>query len=106
MDMAAGDLSTCRAYGAGRTNSKRGFQTVCQLLIRIDEAKAARPALHQINRDEILTAVGRRKSCRGPVPTIVMVGRQEFTGFIINVDRNFPGRISGADSKPILIPSG
>src|SRR5947208_15908274 len=72
---------------------------LASLLVRIDEAKAARPTLHQINGNEVLTTIGRRKSGRGSVPPIIMLCRQQLACLIINVDRDFLDGISCDNRK-------
>src|SRR5438046_9640716 len=71
-------------------------------LVRIDEAKAARPTLHQINGNEVLTTNGRRKSGRGSVPPIIMLCLQQLACLIINVDRDFLDVISCASRRHIV----
>src|SRR5712692_3001148 len=74
-------------------------------LVRIDETKTAGLTFNQIDRDEVLTAVHRRKAGCGFFPGIVVFSRHLLSGLIINTYRNLFRWFGGASREPVLISS-
>ena len=72
-------------------------------LVRIDETKTARLTFNQIDRDEVLTAVRRRKAGCSFFPGIVAFSRNLLSSIVINDHRNFFSRLGGANREPVMI---
>src|SRR5438093_4317304 len=97
-------ITRAYVFSAGFAQLWRGRQRCgYSSLVRIDETKTAGLTFNEIDRDEVLAAVRRRKTSCSLFPGIVLFGGNLLSSLIVNTYRNLFRWFGGANGEPVLV---